>query len=416
MKRSLSSTAFFNGKTNLAGLSAMSNTVPKVAILIETSREYGRGLLRGIAKYSQLYGPWQFHLTPGDFEQIVPKMKEWRGTGIIARVMNDRTAQLVIRTGLPTVFLDLPDSSAVRKIVRNISYVEMISDSVGAAKLVAEHFLEKQFRQFAYVGYQGQIWSHIREQTFMNYLKNKGFPVEIYRVPLRHGLPLRWEKEEIFLAHWLKNLPKPIGLMACNDQRGREVLDACSFAKIVIPEEMTVVGVDNDELLCDLSYPPLSSVQFHTERGGFLAAQALDKMMKNQPQPLEKIIVIPSQVIERRSSNIVAVDDPMIAASLQYIHTQPLNTLTIHKLAEHLAISRRTLELKFRRVLGKTVLQEIHKVRLDRAKRLLQETEMSIPEIAEDVGFATGSYFIQIFKNELGVTPSKYRQTGSAQK
>lgn len=410
MKRSLSPTCYQNEKSRPDRLLAADNSVPKVAILIETSREYGRGLLRGIAKYSQLYGPWQFHLTPGDFEQIVPKMKEWGGKGIIARVMNDQTAQLVIRTGLPTVFLDLPDSSVVRKIVQNISYIEMVSDSVGAAELVAEHFLEKQFKQFAYVGYQGQIWSHIREQAFMNYLKNKGFPVEVYRVPLQDGSPVRWEKEEIFLAHWLVNLPKPIGLMACNDQRGREVLDACSVAKIVIPEEMAVVGVDNDELLCELSYPPLSSVQLNTEQGGFLAAQALDKMMKNQPQPLDKIIVVPLRVVERRSSNVVAVDDPLIAASLQYIHTQPLNTLTIHQITEHLAISRRGLELKFRRILGVTVLQEIHKVRLDRAKRLLQETEMTIPEIAEDVGFASGSYFIQMFKNELGVTPSKYRQ------
>ncbi|MDR3196915.1 MAG: XylR family transcriptional regulator [Planctomycetaceae bacterium] len=388
----------------------MNTVVPKVAILIETSREYGRGLLRGIAKYSQLYGPWQFHLTPGDFEQIVPKMKEWGGTGIIARVMNDRTAQLVIRTGLPAVFLDLPDSPAVRKTVRNIAHIEMISDSVGAAELVAEHFLEKQFRQFAFVGYRGQIWSHIRERSFTDYLKSRGFPVEIYDVPLRRGLPLCWEKEEIFLARWLKGLSKPVGLMACNDQRGREVLDACSVARIVIPEETAVVGVDDDELLCDLSYPPLSSVRFNTERGGFLAAQALDKMMKNQPEQLEKIAVIPFCVVERRSSNIVAADDPVIAASLQYIHTQPLNTLTIHKLAEHLAVSRRGLELKFRRVLGKTVLQEIHKVRLERAKSLLRETDMSIPEIAEDVGFATGSYLIQVFRKELGVTPSKYRQ------
>ena len=133
MKRSLSPTCYQNEKSRPDRLLAADNSVPKVAILIETSREYGRGLLRGIAKYSQLYGPWQFHLTPGDFEQIVPKMKEWGGKGIIARVMNDQTAQLVIRTGLPTVFLDLPDSSVVRKIVQNISYIEMVSDSVGAS-------------------------------------------------------------------------------------------------------------------------------------------------------------------------------------------------------------------------------------------------------------------------------------------
>lgn len=382
----------------------------KVALLIETSRGYGRGLLRGITKYSRLYGPWQFHLTPGDFEQIVPRMKDWGGNGIIARIMDERTANMVLRLGIPAVLLDIPDIAAIRKKVEAPQYIELASDSVGAARLAAEHLFEKQFVNFAFAGYPGQVWSGIRETAFIEHIEKAGFKVHLYRLPLRFSQPLRWEKEESILAEWLSSLPKPIGLMACNDQRGREVLDACEHAGIAVPEEVAVIGVDNDELLCELSYPPLSSVVLNAEQGGYQAAKALEDMMKGNAAPFQKLTVNPLRVMERRSSEIVAIDDPEVAMALRYIHSQPPNLLTINRIVEHTAVSRRALELKFKRLLGETILQEIQKVRLEKAKRLLQETDLPVPMIAEHVGFTTASYLIQVFRKEVGMTPAKYRQ------
>lgn len=389
----------------------MVNPAPKVALLIETSRGYGRGLLRGITKYSRLYGPWQFLLTPGDFEQIVPRMKDWGGNGIIARVMDKRTASLILKAGVPCVLLDLPEKHAIRSATKLPPFIELASDSQGAAAMAAEHLLEKQFNHFGFVGYHGQVWSNKREAAFVEHVRKSGFEVHVYRPPVTKNLPMRWENEEAILTQWLLSLPKPIGLMACNDQRGRELLEACESAEIPVPEKIAVVGVDNDELLCELSYPPLSSVVLNTEQGGFYAAKALDEMMQGHRPTFQRLTVAAIRVMERRSSEVVAIDDSEVAAALQYIHTQPFKELTVTRIVNSIAVSRRSLELKFRQLLGRTILQEIHRVRLDRARNLLQETDLSIPQIAETVGFTTGSYLIQVFREEVGMTPAKYRQS-----
>ena len=382
----------------------------KVALLVETSRGYGRGLLRGIVKYSRLHGPWQFHLTPGDFEQIIPRMKDWKGNGIIARVIHQKTADLLLKTGLPFVALDLPKTIALSFRRKRIPFVELSSDSEGATQMAITHLLEKQFRHFAFVGYRGQVWSDKREKTFCDQMTRAGYHAHLYHTPIRKDISLQWEKEEPILAQWLETLPKPVGLVACNDQRGREVLEACNVAEIAVPEEIAVIGIDNDELLCELSFPPLSSVAFNTVQGGYLAAQTLHKMIQKVPVSHKKIIVPPLHVTERRSTESMVIDDLDVATALQYIHTQSLPELTVDNVVESTCVSRRILEIRFRKLLGSTILQKIQRVRIERSKRLLLETDYAIERVAEMVGFATGSYFVQFFRSEMGTTPSKYRK------
>ncbi len=389
----------------------MAPNSPKVALLIETARGYGRGLLRGIAKYSRLHGPWQFHLTPGDFEQIIPKMHDWGGTGIIARVLTVPTAKALLKTKIPAIFLDFPKHLLDRSTLVGARFIEMSSDSNGAARLAAEHLSEKKFVHFAYAGYSHQIWSEIRKNTFTQCIGDNGYTVHQYTPPEKHGHNIPWESEEKTLAQWLSELPKPIGIFACNDQRGREILDACKLAEISVPEEIAVIGVDNDEILCDLSFPPLSSVALNAEKGGYLAAQVLDEMMCGRKPSMDKIIVEPQRIVERQSTEIVAVDDPDIAAVLQYIHTHATNAFTINEMTQKISISRRNLEIRFRKIMGTTIHQEVQKVRIKRAKMLLQETDFSIPKIADMVGFQTASYFIQMFHRMVGVTPNRFRKT-----
>ncbi|HBT77368.1 MAG TPA: XylR family transcriptional regulator [Planctomycetaceae bacterium] len=384
---------------------------PKVALLIETARSYGRGLLRGIAKYSRLHGPWQFHLTPGDFEQMVPKMRDWGGTGIIARVLNEKMAEAIMQTGVPAVFLDFPPLMMKKSNGNRRRYIEMSSDSEGAARMAAFHLRDKQLVHFAFAGYPSQIWSEKREKAFVQAVREAGHSVHVYKPPLRSGRLTSWEKEEPALAAWLSSLPTPLGLMACNDQRGREVLDVCEAVGIRVPEKIAVVGVDNDDILCDLSSPPLSSIALNTEKGGYVAAGVLHDMMRGRRIAVENILVEPLAVVERRSTNIVAVNDDDIAATLRFIHLQPPGCISIDAVVREVAISRRALEIKFRKVLGKSILDEIRRVRIEHSKRLLRETTLAIPRIAMDVGFRTPSYFTQVFKTETGMTPAKYRST-----
>ena len=383
---------------------------PKVALLIETARSYGRGVLRGVARYSRLYGPWRFHLTPGDFEQIAPKTPDWQGDGVIARVLDRDMAQRLLDLRVPTVFLDFPVDQLDRPAEETRFCADLTSDSIGAARMAARVLLDKRLTRFAYVGYQYQSWSIKREAAFVAAIREAGFETVVYRPPTSFGRPLRWEKEEPILREWLKPLPKPIGLMACNDQRGREALDACESAHIKSPEEIAVVGVDADELLCELCSPPLTSVALNAEKGGYLAAKILDEMMNGAEPSIKHILVEPTAVVERRSTNIVLVGDEDVAEALRIIHSERLETLTVDSISRRIPISRRQLEIKFRQKVGRTMLEELQNVRIERAKQMLRETDATIDKIARTIGFRAAGYFHQTFRKKVGVTPAKFRQ------
>lgn len=380
----------------------------KVALLIETSRGYGRQLLRGIARYSRLHGPWDFYLVPGDFKQALPRMKRWGGAGIIARLETSQIAKDVLASGLPTIALDLKQEE--REPDHPLSQLsEISSDSYSAAQLAAQHLLERRFQKFAFVGVRGRVWSDLREQSFCKHIEEAGYSVEVYRGP-RSKREREWDREQHQLAEWLSNLPKPAGVMACNDDRGREVLEACYNAGIRVPEEFAVIGVDDDDLLCELADPPLTSVALDAEGTGFRAAALLDQMMKRKVRKPQRLLAKPLHVVTRRSTDIFAIEDSDVAAAIRFIHENATKPIQIDDVVRYVAISRRNIETRFRKVVGRTLHEELQRVRMDRAKRFLLETDLPIPQIADAIGFGTPSYFIQVFRAAHGVTPSRFRR------
>jgi LacI family transcriptional regulator len=383
------------------------NDIPKVALLIETARSYGRGLLRGIVRYARLHGPWSFYVTPGDFEQAVPRLESWGGTGVIARIETPRMAEALLASRLPLIALDLsetqlsPDGPLAK-------LCEVRSDSHQAARLAAEHLLERGFRHHAFVGIAGRVWSARRQEGFVERIRETGGEPEVYEPP-QSKRDREWGREQTRMAQWLRRLPKPVGLLACNDDRGRQVLEACRAAGLRVPEEVAVVGVDNDELLCDLSDPPLSSVALNSERGGYEAAALLDEMMRGHAPRCRQILVEPQWVVARRSTEVDALDDPEVAAALRFIHDRTGCPIQVGDVVRSLALSRRGLEMRFRKALGRSMRAEIERVHLDRAQRLLLETDLSMPKIAEASGFASASYFGAVFRRRMGMTPAKFR-------
>ncbi len=382
-------------------------SVPKVALLIETARGYGRGLLRGIVRYARVHGPWLFYVTPGDFVQSLPKMQQWGGTGIIARLETPQIVEAVLKTGLPTIALDLSDAQlSSDSPLRRFS--EIRSDSLGAAKMVAEHLLERRFRHYAYVGIPDRVWSQRREEGFCRRIEEGGFAVHVYQPPRRKSRRA-WDQEQPRLADWLRRIPKPAGLMVCNDDRGREVLESCRTAGVRVPEDLAVVGVDNDELLCEVADPPLSSVGLNAEQGGYRAAILLDKMMRGRLRRPQCLVVEPLRIVLRRSSDILALDDLEVAAALRFIHFHAGRPIRTEHVVKHVQLSRRTLEIRFHKSLGHTIHDAIQRARLERATRLLLETNLPIPKVAEASGYSTPSYLIQVFRQQLGTTPARYR-------
>ncbi len=317
---------------------------------------------------------------------------------------------------MPTIALDLsahqlrPDHPLSR-------LSEVASDSYGAARLAAEHLLERGLRHYAYVGVHGRVWSERRQEGFCERVREAGFEAQVYAPP-RAVRDRVWEREQPVLARWLSNLPRPIGLLACNDERGREVLEACRVGGLQVPEEIAVVGVDNDELLCELADPPLSSVALNAEAGGYRAAALLDRMMRarlrgraTRTKP-QRLLVEPLRVVTRRSTDIVAQGDPEIAAALRFLHDHAGELIGVGDVVKRLLISRRASRFAFARPSAGPIREELERIRLERAKRLLLETDHPIPRVAEAAGFASPSYLAQVFRKSVGQTPARYRRQG----
>jgi LacI family transcriptional regulator len=334
-------------------------------------------------------------------------MKQWGGTGIIARIPDRRIAELIISANVPTIALGLTDEqmkpgSPLAKLS------EISSDPVEVSRLAAEHLLARQLTRFAYVGSEDRAWSGRRESAFYNFLAARGFQVHIYRQPKRKQ-DCVWEREQAYLANWISELPTPVGLFACDDDRGREVLEACSLAELHVPEDVAVVGVDNDEVFCELADPPLSSLAVNAKAAGYRAAALLDAMMQGRVRKPQRIVVEALNVVTRRSTEVVAVGDPDIATALQFIHREQGCNISVESVVQEVATSRRSLEKRFRDTIGRTILEEIQLVRLERAKRLLLETTHPVSKVATLAGFGSAGYFIQFFQKRVGKTPLKYR-------
>lgn len=382
-------------------------TGPRVALLIETSRGYGRQLLRGIVRYARLHGPWAFYVTPGDFEQALPKMERWGGTGIIARIETPAVARAIRATGLPVIGLDLSERQ-LRAGSPWANTSEVCPDSPAAARMAADHLVERGFLHFGFVGIPGRLWSRARQRGFCERLGELELPCEVYAPPARRGQS-EWSVEQQAMAQWLRSLPKPVGLMACNDDRGRQVLEACQAAGLRVPDDVAVVGMDDDELLCELAGPPLSSVALNAERAGYEAAELLDGLMSGRVKQPRRIVVEPLWVTTRQSTDVLALADREVAAALRFIREQADRPIQVRDVVREVGRSRRSLEIRFRRAIGRSVHAEIQRVHLERAKRFLVETDLPTPTIAEASGFGSASYLGMVFRRRLGMTPSQYR-------
>lgn len=371
----------------------------EVALLIETSNAYARNLLQGVVGYIREHEPWSFHLVEqGRGGDPPPWLARWQGDGIIARIENARIAAAVVKTGLPAV-----DLSAGR-FVPALPWVE--TDDTAIARLAADHLLARGFRHFGYCGDPRFQWSRRRGAAFLECIRTAGHDCQEFRPP-----PGGDEVAELAaLRKWLEALPRPAGIFACYDIRGQQVLDACRSARLSVPEEIAVLGVDNDELLCELAFPPLSSVVPNARRAGYEAAALLARMMRGERVPAEETRVAPLGIHLRQSTDVLAVDDPHIVRALRFIREHACDPIDVGDVLRVVPLSRRLFEQRFRRLLNRSPHAEILAARIARVKQLLAETALSLEAIAARSGFEHPEYLSVVFKRETGVSPREFRQ------
>ncbi|MEI7729800.1 MAG: DNA-binding transcriptional regulator [Verrucomicrobiota bacterium] len=375
-------------------------TRPKVALLIETSNAYARGLLDGIVAYLRENHPWSIYLAEhGRGDHPPAWLLNWRGDGIIARIENRHIAHAVAALRLPVV-----DVSAAR-LLPALPWVE--TDDAEYARLAAEHLLERGFKSFGYCGDDRFNWSKWRAEHFARLIREQGHTCAVYAPAKRSRGNAESQVEDI--AAWVSGLPKPVGVMACYDLRGQQVLDACRRRNIAVPDEVAVIGVDNDELLCSLSDPPLSSVIPNTRRTGYEAAALLDRMMAGKKVQSLTHLIPPLGVATRQSTDVLAVEDRNIVQAVRYIREHACDGITLKEVLRAVPQSRRVLESRFKKLIGRTPHEEILRIQFNRVKQLLTETDLSLALIAERAGFQHTEYLSVAFKREFGLPPSEYR-------
>jgi LacI family transcriptional regulator len=373
----------------------------RVALLIESSNAYARGLLEGVAAYVRRHQSWSIFLPEqrrGDAPP--PALARWHGDGVIARIETAAVAEAVGRLCLPTI-----DVSAARQVPA-IPWVETDDDAI--ARLAAEHFLGRGFRHLAFCGDPRFNWSKWRCERFCRLAGEAGATCQLYGAG--GPLPVSWQEEHARLVRWVRSLPRPVGVLACYDIKAQQLLDACRDAGAAVPEEVAVLGVDNDPVLCELCDPPLSSVTPDARRAGYLAAELLDRWMAGASVPAEAHRIAPVGVHIRQSTDVLAIDDQAVAAAVRLIRQHACAGVTVAELLRQIPLSRRVLERRFSRCLGRSPHAEIVRVKLNRVKQLLLETDLSVAAIAPLAGFEHPEYLSVTFKREVGLRPQDFRR------
>jgi LacI family transcriptional regulator len=373
---------------------------PRVALDVETSLVYGRRILEGVSRYLRANRPWSIYLEQHELRSDLPGLlKRWAGDGIITRQATPSSVKLLARRRLAAV--DLSDIHPPLGIVR------IGSADAAIGRMAAEHLLERGFQNFGCCGFTEENWSARRRQGFVAEVDHAGCRYSVYESP-RAGLKV-WKADQTRLVDWIRSLPKPVGIFATNDLRGQHVLDACAGENVAVPEQVAVIGVDNDELLCNLCNPPLSSIIPDPEQIGYEAAKWLDRLMQGEmPAAMEKEIS-PRGIAIRQSSDVFAVSDPVLAKALRFIRERACEGMTVQHLVDHLRVSRSWLERSFRRLLNRSPQSAIRMVQIKRCKELLLSTPLSLERIAQLTGFEHPEYMSVVFKRETGDTPGHYR-------
>ena len=371
----------------------------QVALLIETSNAYARGLLGGIRQYLLTNPGWSIYLGEHSrHDTDLSWLQGWQGDGVIARIENAQIAEGVKALGLPAV-----DLSAGR-LLPDLPGVE--TDDEKIATMALDHLVARGLRNLAYCGDEQFAWSTKRREWFR--LRAAALGILPHEFTLRPAGTIAGARAD--LAAWLAALPKPIGLFACYDIAGREVLEACKLADIAVPDDVAILGVDNDEMICSLASPPMSSIQSDALRTGFLAASILDEMMRGVHVSGELRLVEPLRVVTRQSTDILSVDDPLVGKALRFIRDRARFATPVELVERHVGLSRRALDIRFQRQIGRTVHAEITRVRMEQLAEMLVLTDATLPQLAESLGYGHAEYMGVAFKRFTGKSPGDFRR------
>jgi LacI family transcriptional regulator len=377
--------------------------IRQVAVLVETEDSWGCSVIRGIADYSQDHGHWNLLIDPRDHEQRPLLPDQWEGDGIIARI-GSRTQLDQIRNrkepkiNVDTVFDGLD------------GIYDVITDDEQRAEIALAHLRDRGFEEFAYFAPPSVKYSNKRGQAFIEAVTKAGYRCREYRPGYRVGRKIGWEEQQRRVGRWLKSLPTRTAVFTVDAHRGRQLAEICYWSGIRVPDHVAILAGDTDDLMCNVSTPPLSSLALAGRRIGYEAAALLDRLMQGETPEEKTYKIAPQGVISRQSTDILSIDDESVVRALRFIQVHAFQDIVVKDILAEVPISRRSLEIQFQHYLGRSPAEEIRRVRLEKGKELLARSDFSIGEIAVACGFANTTRFGVAFRKRYGQTPLAYRK------
>ncbi len=378
---------------------------PKVILLLEATRGFDRGLLRGISRYVSLQGPWILYREPPGYmrglrnRSLLARMKAWHPHGIICPATRLREAR---ELGKPCVIF------GVNQEVRD--FPSITSDNAGAGRMAAQHLVGTGLRSFAFCGLDDMQWSRQRCEAFCRELSGRGMAPHVFQQP-RVRADRLFDREQPFLKKWLRSLPRPTGLLCANDDRAAVIAEMCRVMGFRVPGDFAIIGVDNDEFVCELGNPPLTSVTMGTDRAGYEAASLLHRIMTGREKMKgQKIMAYATAVVPRHSTDILTIGDDRVREALRFISQNAGRLISAGDVVEAAKLSHRTLNDRFHATIGHSILQEINRVRALHISRLLLETNLSIKQIARNLGYSSNAHIARYFERITGLTPLAFRR------
>ncbi|HOL32792.1 MAG TPA: DNA-binding transcriptional regulator [Anaerohalosphaeraceae bacterium] len=386
----------------------------KIAVAHNNISHNTQGIMAGITDFIRTKGDWQLIIWPDSSLESLEFLKQRGCKGAFVSVQTSTKAQQLLSLGIPIIAV------STLQTMLNLPFIS--ADSEQIAKMAYDYFVDKKFANFAFFGLTEAHWSRQRMEHFSRLAAADGGTVHVYTGPpalitsditsfARLLLRSELNKSQQELLDWLVQLPKPVAVLASCDLLACHLMIAASDAGLSIPDDIAVLGVDNDEALCNLCDPPLSSIAFNFKKAGCDAAQLLDRLISGQDTMRgQRICILPSEIKSRGSTDIYAISDPDIIKALQYIRANRTQPMQVEDIGRHICISKRSLQLKFQKTLNRSIHDEIVRAHFEVAKALLIETDLPIDEIAVRSGFHYTSNLRRVFVKITGMLPHLYRQ------
>lgn len=377
----------------------------KVLLLIDYSTEFSRKLLKGLIDYTKVNGEWTFYRMPLYYKKLLGEIgiynwaKKWNANAIIAQWDQGRF----------NIFKDLNIPVFLQNYKEKNDYFSYITgDYIGTGKLAARFFIQKGYKNFAFYGYKGFKWSVERAEGYQREIEKIGGSYYYFESDDLNGI--QWSKSHAELEEWLHYIPKPIALFACDDNFAIQISEICKMSKISIPQEISLLGVDNDELICNLSEPTISSIVLNIEKGGYEIGRRIDQLILNSNNEPFNISIDPLHLNLRNSTETYSISNKYIKEVVNYMENNFRDDYNIKLLTDLVPLSRRNLEIKFKEEIGTSVYQFILDCRIEHFAKLLISTDREVCEIAIEAGFNTCKNASRLFKKVKGCTPLEFRK------